>query len=92
MNYCIHAALWNVHTLAEPTKSQLKKKLASEWFDALGVPEHAVGYYYHPGEYAEFLSIYRPARYALRRSKGALRSAARRLGKLVRDASSRAVQ
>lgn len=54
LNYCIHAALWNVRTLAEPTRTLLKNKLASEWFENLGVTAHDESYFYNKGEYAGY--------------------------------------
>ena len=84
LNYCIHAALWNVRTLAEPTRSLLMRRLADEWFDALGVPAHDEAYYYNKGEYEEFLSIYDPGRYRRRAWKAAPRKALRQAKRLLR--------
>lgn len=54
INYCVHASLWNVRTLAEPTKTLLKEKLASDWYDDLGVTAHDEDYFYNKGEYADY--------------------------------------
>lgn len=54
INYCVHASLWNVRTLADPTKTLLKNKLVSEWFGSLGVTAHGESYFYNKGEYAGY--------------------------------------
>lgn len=84
LNYCIHAALWNVRTLAEPTRTLLMQRLADEWFDALGVPAHDEAYYYNKGEYEEFLRIYDPGKYRRRAWKAAPRKALRQAKRLLR--------
>lgn len=57
INYCVHASLWNVRTLAEPTKTLLKERLAAEWYDELGVTFHDEHYFYNKSEYRSFLQI-----------------------------------
>lgn len=89
LNYCVHAALWNVRTLAEPTRTLLTQRLADEWFDALGVPAHDEAYYYNKGEYEEFLRIYDPGRYRRRSWKAAPRKALRRAKRLLKRSAAK---
>lgn len=89
LNYCVHAALWNVRTLAEPTRSLLMQRLADEWFDALGVSAHDESYFYHKGEYDEFLRIYDPKGHRRRSLKVAPRKALRRAKRLLTGARER---
>jgi len=51
INYCVHASLWNLDTLAEPTHSMLKEKLKNEWLKELKVTGHTRGYFYNKHEY-----------------------------------------
>lgn len=62
INYCVHASLWNVRTLSEPTKTLLKQKLAQEWYTALGVTAHEASYFYNQGEFNDYREIcgYKP--------------------------------
>lgn len=89
LNYCVHAALWNVRTLAKPTRTLLTQRLADEWFDALGVPAHDEAYYYNKGEYEEFLRIYDPGRYRRRSWKAAPRKALRRAKRLLKSSAAK---
>lgn len=89
LNYCVHAALWNVRTLAEPTRTLLTQRLADEWFDALGVPSHDEAYYYNKGEYEEFLRIYDPGKYRRRSWKAAPRKALRRAKRLLKRSAAK---
>ena len=59
INYCIHFSLWNLHTLAEPTRSLLYEKLHSEWFHELGVHLFSKEYFYNRMEYNEYRRIIR---------------------------------
>ena len=45
INYALHFSLWNLRTLAEPTKTKLGKKLVSEWFNTLGISGKKQGYF-----------------------------------------------
>lgn len=57
INYALHFSLWNLNTLAEPTKSLLKEKLKQEWFSNLGVEEKQEEYFYNKGEYRDYLEL-----------------------------------
>lgn len=57
INYSLHATLWNVNTLAEPTKTLLKQRLKDEWYEDLGIAAHNEDYFYNKGEYADYLAI-----------------------------------
>lgn len=57
INYCVHAILWNVDTLAEPTKTLLLRKLASEWVAELGILGHERRYFYNKKEYERLLGL-----------------------------------
>lgn len=57
INYALHFSLWNLRTLAEPTKQKLKEKLCSEWFSELGIEGKEKGYFYNRGEYEEYLEL-----------------------------------
>ncbi|MBQ9064818.1 MAG: glycosyltransferase family 2 protein [Blautia sp.] len=54
INYALHFSLWNLKTLAEPTKQQLFDKLFEEWFDELGVTGKSREYFYDQAEYSEY--------------------------------------
>lgn len=56
-NYCIHASLWNLNTLKEPTRTLLYNKLREEWFGEMGVLEHPKEYFYNQHEYSCFRRI-----------------------------------
>ena len=57
INYALHFSLWNLRTLAEPTKSVLKEKLCSEWFSELGISSKDKSYFYNNDEYEEYLKL-----------------------------------
>lgn len=57
INYALHFSLWNLNTLAEPTKTILKEKLCDEWFEELGIREKVPEYFYNSGEYIEYKSL-----------------------------------
>ncbi len=57
INYALHFTMWNYETLAEPTKSKLKEKLRTEWFDNLGITGKPEDYFYNSFEYHEYLDI-----------------------------------
>lgn len=58
LNYCVHFSLWNLNTLAEPTRTKLYNQLRDEWFRELGVLDHPMEYFYNRKEYLEFRSVY----------------------------------
>ena len=43
------------NTLSEPTKSLLKEKLESEWFEKLGIKEKTGEYFYNKKEYQQYM-------------------------------------
>ena len=57
INYALHFSLWNLRTLAEPTKTKLGKKLVSEWFNTLGISGKKQGYFYKQNEYKEYTEV-----------------------------------
>ena len=57
INYALHFSLWNLRTLAEPTKTKLGKKLVSEWFNTLGIGGKKQGYFYKQNEYKEYTEV-----------------------------------
>lgn len=54
INYALHFSLWNLNTLAEPTKQLLKEKLCREWFENLGITQKPAQYFYSTSEYEQF--------------------------------------
>ena len=57
INYCVHASLWNINTLAEPSKSKLLEKLRGEWAEEMGIISKERDYFYHKKEYQAFMDI-----------------------------------
>lgn len=57
INYALHFSLWNLKTLAEPTKQKLLKQLKSEWFTELGITGKADKYFYNRGELEEYKEL-----------------------------------
>lgn len=57
INYALHFSLWNLHTLAEPTRQILKDKLCKEWFEELGITRKDKCYFYNQREHDEFLIL-----------------------------------
>ena len=57
INYALHFSLWNIRTLAEPTKSMLIKKMKSEWFADLGIADKTEEYFYNKREYREYKNL-----------------------------------
>lgn len=57
INYALHFSLWNLKTLASPTKELLKKKLCEEWFAALGISGKEKSYFYNQGEYQDYCDL-----------------------------------
>ena len=54
INYALHFSLWNINTLAEPTKSKLISKMKSEWFDDLGIKGKTEDYFYNKKEFRQY--------------------------------------
>lgn len=57
INYALHFSLWNIRTLAEPTKSMLIKKMKTEWFKELAIADKNEEYFYNKKEYREYKSL-----------------------------------
>lgn len=57
INYALHFSLWNLRTLAEPTKQLLKEQLCKEWFKELGIAGKEKSYFYNQSEYEEYLKV-----------------------------------
>lgn len=57
INYALHFSLWNLRTLAEPTKQILKEQLCKEWFKELGIAGKEKNYFYNQSEYEEYLKV-----------------------------------
>lgn len=57
INYALHFSLWNIRTLAEPTKSMLVQKMKKEWFAELGIYGKEARYFYNKCEYKEYCSL-----------------------------------
>ena len=57
INYALHFSLWNIRTLAEPTKSMLIKKMKTEWFADLGIADKTEAYFYNKKEYKEYRAL-----------------------------------
>jgi len=58
INYCVHFSLWNLNTLAEPTRTMLYNKLRQEWFEDLGVTNQPQSYFYNKYEYKQYRMVY----------------------------------
>lgn len=54
INYALHFSLWNYNSLLEPTKSELKKKLKTEWFSEMGIEGKEADYFYNQKEYEQY--------------------------------------
>ena len=59
INYAVHASLWNLNTLAEPTRTKLAGKLKEEWSEELGIRGKHIRYFYDRKEYMRFLAALR---------------------------------
>lgn len=57
INYALHFTLWNVNTLAEPTKSMLIERLKKEWFENLGIAGKKEKYFYNKGEFKQYKQL-----------------------------------
>ena len=54
INYALHFSLWNIRTLAEPTRSRLIEKMKSQWFSDLGIAGKSGDYFYNQEEFKEY--------------------------------------
>lgn len=57
INYALHACLWNLNTLKEPTHQLLEDKLCGEWFEALGIAGRGNSYFYNQKEYDQYQKL-----------------------------------
>lgn len=57
INYALHFSLWNLNTLAEPTKILLKEKLVNEWFQELGITGKEESYFYIKSEFQQYAHL-----------------------------------
>ena len=57
INYALHFSLWNINTLAEPTKTKLITKMKSEWFEELGIKGKSEEYFYNKKEYKQYTKL-----------------------------------
>ena len=58
INYALHFSLWNIRTLAEPTKSILINKMNEEWLEDLGISGKPENYFYNKSEYKEYRKVF----------------------------------
>lgn len=54
INYALHFSLWNIRTLAEPTRSRLIEKMKAQWFSDLGIAGKSGDYFYNQKEFKEY--------------------------------------
>ncbi len=54
INYALHFSLWNIRTLAEPTRSRLIEKMKFQWFSDLGIAGKSGDYFYNQKEFKEY--------------------------------------
>lgn len=54
INYALHFSLWNIRTLAEPTRSRLIEKMKAQWFSDLGIAGKPGDYFYNQKEFKEY--------------------------------------
>ena len=57
INYALHFSLWNLKTLASPTRELLLDHLCEEWFDDLGITGKPSEYFYDREEYRTYLDV-----------------------------------
>ena len=57
INYALHFSLWNINTLAEPTRTTLIDKMNAEWFAELGIKGKPRDYFYNKKEYEQYAKI-----------------------------------
>ena len=54
INYALHFSLWNIRTLAVPTRSRLIEKMKFQWFSDLGIAGKSGDYFYNQKEFKEY--------------------------------------
>ena len=54
INYALHFSLWNIRTLAEPSRSRLIEKMKAQWFSDLGIAGKPGDYFYNQKEFKEY--------------------------------------
>lgn len=59
INYALHFTLWNINTLAEPTKSMLIEKMNTAWFEELGINGKTKDFFYNKKEYEQYQKLLR---------------------------------
>ena len=57
INYALHFSLWNINTLAEPTRTTLIDKMNAEWYAELGIKGKPKDYFYNKKEYEQYAKI-----------------------------------
>ena len=57
INYALHFSLWNLKTLADPTRKLAADKLREEWWDDLGVTGKPQDYFYDQEEYRTYQKV-----------------------------------
>ena len=57
INYALHFTLWNLNSLAEPTKSLLIEKLQKDWLEEFGIRGKDRSYFYNTKEYDDAVAI-----------------------------------
>ena len=57
INYALHFSLWNLNTLAEPSRGLLKEKLCREWFRGMEIENKTETYFYDVREYQQYCMV-----------------------------------
>ena len=57
INYALHFSLWNLKTLASPTRELVRDRLCEEWFDDLEITGKPAEYFYDKEEYRDYLDV-----------------------------------
>ena len=57
INYALHFSLWNLNTITGPAYKKLYDSLRTEFFQELGITQHARDFFWHKGEYEQYLRI-----------------------------------
>ncbi len=57
VNYALHFSLWNINTITGPAREKLYNCLRDEYFTTLGITDQPADFFYHKGEYAQYLKI-----------------------------------
>lgn len=59
VNYCLHASLWNLNTLAAPLQEVLFIMLKNFWFKEFGILDQKPDYFYNKDDYSRLQNIMR---------------------------------